>query len=372
MAEMITRCPKCDTAFRITPAQLKPAKGSVRCGSCLQVFNAKDNLTDASRAAIAAAQNRKKQRAQTPVQPPPTDDVLISDDMEQNFGEDGNDVIDPEERVLRDHNVKPQTGLFERTHIATDQDETKSSDDETWAQQLLDEDDSKPSGRDAKQDPSTVGEWRDKRPKNTIPETLPSLPLTADRRDAPAYTYLDAIEPEPMEFAYRIHRPFWNKRVLWAILSLVALFVLAGQIAWLQYPAFNRIEPYRSFYSRVCDIIGCQLPVQQNRAEIHTSNLVVRSHPRVEGALMVDVILQNNAPFQQSFPELELTFSDVNGRIMAQRQFTPDEYLGGELTGQRMMPVKQPIHIALEIVDPGRQAVNYQIAVADASHLATF
>lgn len=44
MSDAITRCPKCTTSFRITEAHLKSAKGAVRCGSCLNIFNAKENL----------------------------------------------------------------------------------------------------------------------------------------------------------------------------------------------------------------------------------------------------------------------------------------------------------------------------------------
>lgn len=36
----VTRCPKCQTPFRVTRSQLRAAGGSVRCGSCLNVFNA--------------------------------------------------------------------------------------------------------------------------------------------------------------------------------------------------------------------------------------------------------------------------------------------------------------------------------------------
>ncbi len=45
-APMVTRCPKCGTAFRITSAQLQSAKGAVRCGSCLHIFKAQDHLVD--------------------------------------------------------------------------------------------------------------------------------------------------------------------------------------------------------------------------------------------------------------------------------------------------------------------------------------
>ena len=38
----ITQCPKCDTTFKVTPAQLNVAKGAVRCGACLHVFRASD------------------------------------------------------------------------------------------------------------------------------------------------------------------------------------------------------------------------------------------------------------------------------------------------------------------------------------------
>ena len=45
MAEtQITRCPHCQTTFRIRLEQLGKAKGAVRCGSCLQVFKAGDHF----------------------------------------------------------------------------------------------------------------------------------------------------------------------------------------------------------------------------------------------------------------------------------------------------------------------------------------
>ncbi len=37
---MITKCPKCETIFNVRKDQLAAAKGLVRCGSCMSVFNA--------------------------------------------------------------------------------------------------------------------------------------------------------------------------------------------------------------------------------------------------------------------------------------------------------------------------------------------
>lgn len=41
---MITRCPACSTAFRVTPPQLQAQHGMVRCGRCAHVFDGFETL----------------------------------------------------------------------------------------------------------------------------------------------------------------------------------------------------------------------------------------------------------------------------------------------------------------------------------------
>ena len=43
---MLTRCPHCETSFRVTHEQLIPRQGRVRCGACYLVFNALESLSD--------------------------------------------------------------------------------------------------------------------------------------------------------------------------------------------------------------------------------------------------------------------------------------------------------------------------------------
>jgi predicted Zn finger-like uncharacterized protein len=42
----ITRCPQCQTSFRVTDDQLRMADGAVRCGSCLTIFQAEAYMED--------------------------------------------------------------------------------------------------------------------------------------------------------------------------------------------------------------------------------------------------------------------------------------------------------------------------------------
>ena len=78
---------------------------------------------------------------------------------------------------------------------------------------------------------------------------------------------------------------------------------------------------------------------------------------------LVDTLLLNRADYEQPFPDLLLVFRDLNDRIVASRRFTPAQYLSGELAGQQDMPVRTPVHIALELVDPGPEAVSYAISL---------
>src|SRR5688572_2487833 len=45
---LFTRCPECETTFRVTDETLKKANGQVRCGRCASVFNAYAELHDPS------------------------------------------------------------------------------------------------------------------------------------------------------------------------------------------------------------------------------------------------------------------------------------------------------------------------------------
>jgi predicted Zn finger-like uncharacterized protein len=62
-----TRCPACDTVFKIVPDQLKVSKGWVRCGRCAEVFDA---------AAHAASTDDVNQWPHPPA--PPTTPVMTS------------------------------------------------------------------------------------------------------------------------------------------------------------------------------------------------------------------------------------------------------------------------------------------------------
>lgn len=52
---MFSRCPACQTVFRVRPEQLRAHQGQVRCGRCQATFNALDHLFEARGAVTPAA-----------------------------------------------------------------------------------------------------------------------------------------------------------------------------------------------------------------------------------------------------------------------------------------------------------------------------
>jgi hypothetical protein len=98
-----------------------------------------------------------------------------------------------------------------------------------------------------------------------------------------------------------------------------------------------------------------------NLSQISTRKLIVRSHPAIRNALIIDAIILNSAAFAQPFPKLELKFTDLDFKTVASRRFEANEYLGGELTGSKFIPARTEVRVSLEIVDPGNLAVSYEL-----------
>ena len=383
MTEMITRCPKCATAFRISEVHLKSAKGVVRCGSCLNIFDARAHIESPKSKPITQAKpasdsNKKpkpepKEATNTTVEPPPPKK---------------SSRIQPTDEP---HSDMDEFSLFDATPASSEAEE-HPDEDESWALELLKEEGhpvetstppkqtAKPNKEKARANPKRE-EHAESSPKASTPKKIKQEPeparvkestlapkkakaLKPAKNEEPDFNkVLAAIEPDPVEVEWDGDSSK-GRKALWLVGSLAAALLLITQIAWLGFHRFNKEQPYRSFYQVACGLIGCELPPLQDYNKITASNLIVRSHPEYTNALQVDVILQNSANFEQPFPNVVLEFSDSRNKPIFARKFAPDEYLGGELSGRKMMPIKHPIHIAFEIKDPGESAVSYQILIS--------
>lgn len=166
------------------------------------------------------------------------------------------------------------------------------------------------------------------------------------------------LRRDPVHVASRKSR---LSTVLWALIALGLFGLLIAQISWFQFDRLAAIPELRPFYEQGCELVGCELDPLINVDAIQTRKLVVRTDPDNRSELVVDAIIINRASFKQPFPAIALTFSNLNGDVVAQSLFTPEEYLAGEGRELDAMATDTAVRIAINIRDPGRDAVNYNL-----------
>ncbi|WP_144777806.1 DUF3426 domain-containing protein [Marinobacter maritimus] len=423
-----TQCPKCRTRFRVTDEQLGIAKGKVRCGHCMDVFNAVEHQVANAAAKTPGASSETSNRAPAEASPrAPSDQPspersatgFASDITDENFIFADNPEEDAEEGryagtrlTFSDDELSDSfRGFDDRDSSArdhTDDDDLAENVDESWAEAILQED-TTPAQPIPKADTEKPQTTPEPEPKPEPPQKQKSFAEPAgsgatsggeptneqpgeeasdfyiNERPDPAFEsfanehggasdYESTQQDEPFtasgQFGDLRHDPVSiggnNKSLLrtvvWSVIVLGLVGVLIAQITWFQFDRLSAVPELRPFYEKGCELAGCELKPLINVGAIQSRKLVVRTDPENRSQLIVDAVIVNQADFQQPFPAIALTFSNLNGDVVAQSVFTPAEYLAGEGEELDIMPVQTPVRIAISIRDPGRDAVNYNIS----------
>ena len=401
----VTQCPHCQTSFRVNHSQLSMARGVVRCGACLQVFNAAQQLLNKSaekeQQSVVAAPAAESRPIESPAAPEP-----ISQKQWQAAELDLDHLdLDKELARLEELEIQPSKSFGQPS--ATRQDtlsarrDSDDGEERQWSDSLF-SDSAAERAEAIEAEPERLEPADSGRTEPSLsldlddPDDTPPLQLSLDKEPEPPLMHLSAVDDDdddeplappsatkdkrkrhepgvreevlqnlvddPLHLDWQKRRTPWGKRLLWFVLVLVAAAALGAQYIAYHFEELARQDQYRPVFQQLCPTLGCTVPSKVDIDRIKSSNLVVRSHPEFAGALVVDAILYNRAPFSQPFPLLELRFADLNGKMIASRRFKPGEYLSGEMAGKAEMPPQTPIHVALDILDPGPKAVNYSLS----------
>ena len=401
----VTQCPHCQTSFRVNHSQLSMARGVVRCGACLQVFNAAQQLLNKSaekeQQPVVAAPAAEPRPIESPAAPEP-----ISQKQWQAAELDLDHLdLDKELARLEELEIQPSKSFGQPS--ATRQDtlsarrDSDDGEERQWSDSLF-SDSAVERAEAIEAEPERLEPADSGRTEPSLsldlddPDDTPPLQLSLDKEPEPPLMHLSAVDDDdddeplappsatkdkrkrhepgvreevlqnlvddPLHLDWQKRRTPWGKRLLWFVLVLVAAAALGAQYIAYHFEELARQDQYRPIFQQLCPTLGCTVPSKVDIDRIKSSNLVVRSHPEFAGALVVDAILYNRAPFSQPFPLLELRFADLNGKMIASRRFKPGEYLSGEMAGKAEMPPQTPIHVALDILDPGPKAVNYSLS----------
>ena len=342
---LVTECPNCQTRFRVTENQLQIAAGRVRCGACLTVFKGADHLLwddepqfDNDGEAQSALDelldelgddDSSDARAPTDGEGDHADEEWLQPEHQLYGGHEAPTALAPEE-IKR----------IEQTLLGGHPDDVDLEADFEIEELVIDQVAEQAPEEQSQQDPED-------------PQQPPGSEVWQETVSASAPA--PALKEVPFTFGEEPVRRRW-----WVSVAMAAaIAALVGQVLWFQFDTWARDSATRPLYGVICQVLGCELPTLRDVDRMLTQNLIVRSHPEVANALLVDAIIVNQAPFAQPFPVLELRFTSLGGNLVAGRRFQPAEYLAGELAGASVMAIQTPIHVELAIEDPGDDAVNY-------------
>jgi len=183
---------------------------------------------------------------------------------------------------------------------------------------------------------------------------------------------LDYIVPDELRDSKPLNQHATAKTVLWSTGILLLISSLALEYIWFNRDQFQQFPSLLNKIESLCTQLECNTLAQRDPAKIKLMSRNVFSHPNEQDVLIINIIMKNNAEFEQAYPVIQIDFSDRRGGIIAARRFYPYEYMPDEYLAEQSQTneskqahLLQPdteTNITLEIKDLGNDAVTYEFA----------
>lgn len=149
-------------------------------------------------------------------------------------------------------------------------------------------------------------------------------------------------------------------KALWLAVSVVLAVLLLIQLIYHTRDTLALVPGLRGPLTVFCEGVGCTIEPRRDLQKVALLDRNVYSHPNVPGALIISATIVNNATFTQQYPVLAVSMANVRGTTLAQRNFHPRDYLPLADVEAGMTP-GAPVSIALQVADPGSDAMTFEL-----------
>jgi predicted Zn finger-like uncharacterized protein len=302
---MITKCPSCNTAFRVTPQQLQAHHGMVRCGRCAMVFDGFKTL---------AAQRADLPQVAAPPSPPP---VQPHDLTQQPAG-------------LAAAPAAPEVpvAVFD-TQVVVAEPEPVTPPDVTAAPITPAPDVVVPLQTEARESPvaDLLPQASQHESATTVSTAPAAIPDPADSSTMPAYSALPPASALGAEVAVSVAPR--KRSALWAPAALLLLLTLAAQgIYFFRGDIAAHMPEARPYLNQACAQLGCTVALPQRPQQIKiAASDVQATDPANPGYVVVTATLRSESAITLGYPALDVVFTNVKDHTVARRIFLPSEYL---------------------------------------------
>lgn len=348
---MQTRCPHCETRFRVTESQVNAADGFVRCSVCEEIFNAFEVAEqDEYQPSLLSPEQLQEQPQEQAQEEHTQEDQQQTPDNEPSAKQTNDDAISSNEFNLS----KAEIDEYEN-HEAEHQEQ-----DGNHVEQNKKPDEQTPASKTIKEPEKT--ETVD---FNKTAATDSARKDAFDFFDEDDNESLSHVVPEQFKHAYTSDSGSWLPTLFWGIGTLLLIGTLALEYVWFNRDQLNQLPQLQAWTEELCQRIECKDISVRDPKKIELVSRNVYSHPNEKNALMVNITMKNQADFAQPYPIMQIRFSDVRGGDVAARRFFPDEYLPAEILQQttpqaKLFEAGTNMTFTMEIQDPGKQAMTYE------------
>lgn len=312
---LITRCPACQTLFKVVPDQLRISEGWVRCGQCEDIFDASQHLVQslASLSVATVAQDAPAFQ----VDEPALEDLVITSapeaEMSTGGAMPGGELHSVEASAVLVSEEQPLS--LPQPHVETPEPQESPEPPES---RLLDQ--VTPSSFEASQDPE--------------------FESRADSRD--------------ISFMREARAPSKNQSLLmratWSLLSAALLLGVAGQIVLHERDRIAALRPdLRPWLQAICDRMNCSLlPWRKIESIVIESS----AFTRVQGdSYRLSLTLKNVEAVPVALPALELTLTDTLDQPVIRRVLILSE-IDGE-PESIAAGSERPVSLTMSVNPPG-------------------
>lgn len=336
----ITTCPSCQTQFLVTDEQLSQYSGKVRCGHCLNVFNAIDYISvpvaenlhteivaGHTEAADVDTQKIEHEFAQEPANIENAE-VLISSEATDDLASTANNI---EQETVHSEAMSVQIEAPEVVSASepeiTISDSTADMTPEIHRADVLKE--------LFAQAELPLEEVLDATRKSDDAVSQENAPVESEFNPDVYQEEVSKIN----EFDYKPEYQYFleqKKSTSTVLLGLGVLFVL---LALLQLLFFYRHTIAMQYpYSKptlvgICQVIGCKINLPKEIQLFSIDDSTIAEDSDHQGVIRLTSTITNRANFNQAYPNLEVTLTDTQDKPKLRRIFKPSEYLA---KGQRL------------------------------------
>ena len=387
-----TRCPHCQTAFRVTAEQLAAAKGAVRCGSCLQVFNATEYLLETTpRKSRNRPEEQPRRRPESSLEDTPQsarwntspvapedaatferddddllfnadddDDVLFMDDDEYDLSDDNDETAEDNSSLEFSDSFLSLDDASDTSPAHTEDtepDKATQSADDSWALEMLASMEEEDAGRQPTrhQDMTLTDLETNSDPFGDRPASAPPR-----RRSNHSQQLEAAFANQDLDEMADQMDASESRRWPWRAGTVVLAILLLAQIGWWERQRLSQQPGLDTVYQTVCNVLGCDLPeAAPDAGSIRALSSVLRPLP--DGRMRLDAVFVNRGDRPSPFPMLKLTIEDFQGSTIADGLFAPEGYVGGELRPNDLMPPGRPVSISMNLERPVEDLNNFRL-----------